>query len=86
MRCRLGGDTLLLILRIGLYFAPLKIFMPISVVLFLLALGWGLFTKFILGELADVSSLIIAMTGFQIAVLALLAELINHRLPNQYMK
>jgi len=75
-----------LILRIGLYFAPLKIFMPISVGLFLISIGWGVFTKFVLGELADVSSIIIAMTGFQIAVLALIAELINHRLPNKYMK
>ena len=75
-----------LILRIGLYFAPLKIFMPISIVLFLLAIGWGIFTKFFLGTLADVSSLIIAMTGFQVAVLALIAELINHRLPNRLMK
>ena len=75
-----------LILRIGLYFAPLKIFMPISAGLFILAIGWGLFTKFVLGELADVSSLIIAMTGFQVVVLAFIAELINHRLPNQYRK
>jgi len=75
-----------LILRIGLYFAPLKIFMPICIGLFLLAIGWGVFTKVVLGELADVSSLIIAMTGFQVAVLALIAELINHRLPNRLMK
>ncbi|MBC8147670.1 MAG: glycosyltransferase family 2 protein [Bacteroidetes bacterium] len=75
-----------LILRIGLYFAPLKIFMPISTGLFLFAIGWGVFTKFVLGELADVTSLIIAMTGFQIAVIALIAELINHRLPNKYIK
>jgi len=75
-----------LILRIGLYFTPIKIFMPISISLFLIAIGWGIFTKFVLGELADVTSLIIAMTGFQIAFLAFLAELINHRLPNRYMK
>lgn len=75
-----------LILRIGLYFAPLKIFMPMSVGLLLTALGWGLFTKFVMGELADVSSIIIAMTGFQLAAIALLAELINHRLPNKYKK
>ncbi|MBC8490686.1 MAG: glycosyltransferase family 2 protein [Bacteroidetes bacterium] len=75
-----------LILRIGLYFAPLKIFIPLSIGLFLIAIGWGIFTKFVLGELADVSLLIIAMTGFQVAVLALVAELINHRLPNQYRK
>lgn len=75
-----------LILRIGLYFSPLKIFMPLSIGLLIIAFGWGIFTKFILGELADVSLLIIAMTGFQFAALAFLAELINHRLPNQYNK
>ena len=75
-----------LILKIGLYFAPLKIFMPISIGLFLIAIAWGVFTKFVLSELADVSSIIIAMTGFHVAVLALIAELINHRLPNQYRK
>jgi len=75
-----------LILRIGLYFAPLKIFIPISIMLFLLAVGWGVFTKYVFGDLADVSSLIIAMTGFQVTVLAFIAELINHRMPNQYRK
>jgi len=75
-----------LILKIGLYFAPLKIFMPISIGLFILAIGWGAFTHFVLGKFADTSSLIIAMTSFQIAALAFLAELINHRLPNQYRK
>ena len=75
-----------LILKLGLYFAPLKIFMPISIGILLLAVGLGVFTKVVFGELADVSSLIIAMTGFQVAILALIAELINHRLPNKYMK
>jgi len=75
-----------LILRIGLYFAPLKIFMPVSIGLLLLALGLALFTMVVLGQLADISVLIIAMTGFQFFALALLAELINHRLPNQYNK
>jgi glycosyltransferase involved in cell wall biosynthesis len=74
-----------LILRIGLYFAPYKIFMPISFSFFLLSIIWGLFSKYYIGELADVSSLIIAMTGFQIAILAFIAELINHRVPNKYM-
>jgi len=36
--------------------------------------------------LADVSSLIIMLAGFQVAMLALIAELINHRLPNKYIK
>ena len=73
-----------LIFRIALYFAPLKLFMPMSGFVFLTALGWGVFTYFVLGELADVSTLIIALAAFQIAMIGLLAELINHRLPNFY--
>ena len=73
-----------LVLRIALYFAPLKIFLPLSGLLLLLAVGVALFTKFVLGLLADVTTVVIAMTAAQIAVVGLLAELINRRLPNYY--
>jgi glycosyltransferase involved in cell wall biosynthesis len=73
-----------LIFRIALYFAPLKFFVPLSGLLLLVALGWGLFTYLSLGKLADVSTIVIVMAAFQILVIGLLAELINHRLPNQY--
>ena len=72
-----------LVLRIALYFAPLKIFMPLSLVLFILGIVWGLFT-FYMGQLADVSTIVIIMTAFQVAIVGLLAELINRRLPNVY--
>ena len=76
----------ILILRIGLYYAPLKIFIPISLGLIILSIIWGIYSKFILGELADVSSLILVMTGLNIGMLAFVAELINHRFPNSYNK
>ncbi len=75
-----------LILKIGLYFAPLKIFFPISILFLMLAITWGIVSKYYFGSLADVSSLIIAMTGFNIGILAFIAELINHRIPNSYNK
>ncbi len=75
-----------LILRIALYFVPLKIFLPLSALLLLLALVWGLFTRFVLGQLADVSTIVLAMSAVQVAVIGLLAELINHRLPSIYRK
>lgn len=71
-----------LILRIALYFAPLKIFVPVSFFLLLLALAWGLFSTFVLGQLADVSTLVIVMTSAQVMAIGLLAELINHRFPS----
>lgn len=73
-----------LVLRIALYFAPLKIFLPFSGFVVLLAVAWALFTHIMMGKLADVSTLVIASTGVQIAVIGMLAELINRRLPNCY--
>ena len=75
-----------LILKIGLYFSPMKIFFPISIFFIMLSIIWGVFSKYYFGSLADVSSLIIAMTGFNIGMLAFIAELINHRIPNSYNK
>ncbi|NJK80251.1 MAG: glycosyltransferase family 2 protein [Chloroflexaceae bacterium] len=75
-----------LILRIGLYFVPLKIFLPLSLLLLVLALVWGIFSTLVLQQLADVSTLMIAMTGVQVAIFGLLAELINHRMPSAYLK
>jgi glycosyltransferase involved in cell wall biosynthesis len=73
-----------LVLRIALYFAPLKIFLPMSGLLLLLAIGWGVFTKLVLGKLADVSTVVILLAAVQVFVVALLAELIDRRLPNVY--
>ena len=75
-----------LILRIGLYFSPKKIFMPISIILFLAAISWGLISKFYVGELADVSVLLLTIASFQTILFALIAELINSRLPNNFKK
>lgn len=72
-----------LVLRIALYFAPLKFFMPLSLLLFVFGIGWGLFT-FYLGQLADVSTLVIILTAFQVAMVGFLAELINRRVPNTF--
>ena len=73
-----------LLVMIGLYFAPLKVFMPVSAGLFIIAIAWAVFTHLVFGQLADVSTVIIAMTAMQIGGLGLLAELINHRTPNDY--
>ena len=73
-----------LTLRIALYFAPLKIFLSLSALLFMAALGWALFSLFVLGRLADVSTLVVVMAAIQVSVVGMLAELINRRLPNYY--
>jgi glycosyltransferase involved in cell wall biosynthesis len=80
-------DTLnfvMLILRIALYFAPLKFFLPLSALLFGVALAWALVSKLVLGTLADVSSVVLVVAAIQVAVVGLLAEMINRRLPGRY--
>mgnify|MGYP000153291322 CR=1 FL=1 len=71
-----------LILRIALYFAPLKIFLGLAGLLLLLAVAWALVSRFALGQLADVSTVVLAEGALQIAIVGLLAELVNRRLPN----
>ena len=75
-----------LVWRIALYFAPLRLFLPLSALLFLAAIAWALFTLLVLGQLADVSTLVIFMTAFQVLVIGMLAELINKRLPGYHRK
>ncbi len=75
-----------LVVRIALYFRPLKVFVPFSGLLFVLALVWAAFSKIVLGQLADVTTLVIAMTAVQVFMIGMLAELINQRLPNLYDK
>jgi glycosyltransferase involved in cell wall biosynthesis len=77
-------NFLQLVMRIGLYFAPLKIFMPISFWLLVLGVAWGAGTLLAFGQIADITTLVIIMTAFQVFAIGLLAELINKRLPNYY--
>lgn len=77
-------NFLQLILKMGLYFAPLKVFLPLSGVLLLLAVAWALFTWLVFGRLADVSSLVIAMAAIQVGAIGLLAELIRARTRSPY--
>ena len=77
-------NFLQLVWRIALYFAPLKLFLPLSALLFLVAVAWALFTLLYWGQLADVTTLVIVMTAFQVAVIGMLAELINKRSPTYF--
>ncbi len=77
-------DTLLFIqltLKIALYFAPLKVFVPFSFLLMVASLVWALFSYFILGRLADTSSLVLALGGLQMGAIGMLAEMIRYNFP-----
>ena len=75
-----------LIIKLSLYFAPLKIFLPISGFLLLTAIIWAPISWFFFGKIADMSTLLLILFSIQIAVISLIAELINHRIPNFYSR
>ena len=70
-----------LIVRTVLYFKPLKIFAPASAALFGTALIVALVSKFWFGQLADVTSVTLAVAAFQVLAIGLLADLIEKRSP-----
>jgi len=74
-----GLNFILLIIRTILYFNPLRVFLPISIFLFLLALFVFLYTLLVLHKIADISVIIIITTSIQTAFIGLLADLIIRR-------
>ncbi len=78
------SDTLgflMTIIRTVMYFNPLKIFIPISVALFLLGMWILLYSAFFLGRVMDVTVIILVSLAVQVAVIGLLADLIDKRSP-----
>ena len=75
-----------LVFRIGLYFAPSKIFVPLAIMTFIAGILWGLASLLLFGQLADVSTVVILFSAFQIGAMGLLAEQINLRSPNRFYK
>jgi glycosyltransferase involved in cell wall biosynthesis len=65
-----------LLVRLTLFFKPLKLFSIISVLLFLLALFVFSFSKFYLKRVMDISTIVILMSSLQVFLFGLLAELI----------
>ena len=67
-----------LVLRTGVYFAPLRIFLPVAGVFFFGFLASLWVDLFVLGDLTE-STLILFVTSIQISMFALLADMIDKR-------
>ena len=72
-------NLLNLILRTSLYFNPLKIFIPFSLTLFLLAVLVFIYSKFFTPQVMDITIIVIIMTAVQILALGLIADLVDKR-------
>jgi hypothetical protein len=62
-----------------MYFAPLRVLLPISGLLLLAALVVLIGSALLTPKIMDVTVIVITMTALQIAVVALVADLIEKR-------
>ncbi len=75
-------DTLLflqLIVRTVMYFNPLKIFIPLSMILFILSFLVIIFSWLFLDQVMDVTFGIITMTAVNVLTIGMIADLIDKR-------
>jgi len=72
-------DFIFLIIRTVMYFNPLKIFIPLSIILFLIAMIVFCYSNFVLHKVMDISVIVILMTSVQIAAIGLVADLVDKR-------
>jgi glycosyltransferase involved in cell wall biosynthesis len=68
-----------LIIRTVMYFAPIKVFLPVSLLLFAISIGVLLYSGFILHKVMDITVIVTALASLQIAMLGLLADLVDKR-------
>jgi glycosyltransferase involved in cell wall biosynthesis len=68
-----------LILRTVMYFNPLKVLLPVSFLLILLAIIIGFYSLFTQGTVMDITVITLTMTAVQIAVIAMIADMIQKK-------
>lgn len=69
-----------LIIRTVLYFNPLKIFIPISLLLFILALFFLFYSWLFLTQLMDITVMMLFISAIQVFAIGLIADMIDKRL------
>lgn len=74
-----GMNFILLIIKAITYFNPIKVFLPISFVLLLTSILLFWYSAFVIGQLADVSVIVLMVASIQTALFGLLADLIVKR-------
>ncbi len=63
-----------------LYFDPLRIFLPLGLILLLASVVDGVLSKLIWKQVADVSTVLLFVTGVQVLAIGALADLITRRM------
>lgn len=74
-------NFLKLIIRTIVYFDPLRVFIPVAFAFFLSSIAVGFGSYFALGELMDVTTVVLFVTGVQMLAIGMLADMLNRRIP-----
>lgn len=69
-----GSRFLLIILRIATFFSPMKVFLPASVLMFLLGFGYGLYKVIALGARYGPTSAMLMTTSILVFLVGLVSE------------
>jgi glycosyltransferase involved in cell wall biosynthesis len=68
-----------LILRTVMYFNPLKVLMPVSLLLLLVAIAIGLYSLLTQGRIMDITVITLSIAAIQVGVLAMIADMIQKK-------
>jgi glycosyltransferase involved in cell wall biosynthesis len=80
-----GSSVLLLLLRLIILFNPLKVFLPISVLFFMIGIGWGVYGFLFFGRFATTAtvSIMLSMFLFFIGLIADQISIINRKISSR---
>jgi hypothetical protein len=62
-----------------MFFDPLRVFIPVSAIFMLAAIGVGVGSS-IVGQLMDVTTVLLFSTSVQLLAIGMLADMVNRRL------
>ena len=74
------GGFLNIILRLAIYFKPLRVFVPLSIFFFIAATGIVFVAYFLLGDILDTTFAVLIMVSLQMLTFGFIAEMIVKRL------
>ncbi len=69
-----GIRFLMIILRIAVFFSPLRVFVPMSLLLFALGLSWYIYSVFLAGRPFPPTSIVVLLTSVIIFFMGLISE------------
>jgi glycosyltransferase involved in cell wall biosynthesis len=72
-------NFLILIVRTVVYFEPLRVFLPVSIVFAIVSIAVAVGSKILTGRVMDVTTVVLFVTAVQLAALGMIADVLSRR-------